>query len=107
MRGQLFVRLVGQYVSRRQDVLRDDGRTGRPILQLEPHTTGVYEARPRVVDENDFRFDALFSYRPTPGTVVFLGYGSTLAGGARLPLPRVWTGGRTPSSWSLSYLFRM
>jgi hypothetical protein len=72
----LFVRLVGQYVARRQDVLRDDGRTGRPILRLNP-TTGVYEARP-ASHANDFRFDALLSYRPTPGTVVFLGYGSAL-----------------------------
>ena len=72
----LFVRLVGQYVARQRDVLRDDGRTGRPILQLNA-TTGVYEARP-ASHTNDFRFDALFSYRPTPGTVVFLGYGSTL-----------------------------
>ncbi len=27
---------------------------------------------------NEFRSDILFSYRPGPGTVVFLGYGSTL-----------------------------
>ena len=27
---------------------------------------------------NDFRIDWLFSYRPTPGTVVFLGYGTSL-----------------------------
>jgi len=26
-----------------------------------------------------FRFDALFSYQPSPGTVLFLGYGNGLA----------------------------
>jgi len=27
---------------------------------------------------NSFRSDFLFSYRPTPGTVLFLGYGASL-----------------------------
>jgi hypothetical protein len=27
---------------------------------------------------NNFRSDFLFSYRPTPGTVLFLGYGASL-----------------------------
>ena len=27
---------------------------------------------------NEFRMDWLFSYRPTPGTLFYLGYGSTL-----------------------------
>jgi hypothetical protein len=27
---------------------------------------------------NDFRSDVLFSYRPNPGTVLFLGYGASL-----------------------------
>jgi hypothetical protein len=28
---------------------------------------------------NDFRSDLLFSYKPTPGTVFFLGYGASLS----------------------------
>ena len=39
--------------------------------------TGAY-TRTRRVTRNDFRVDWLFSYRPTPGTVFFLGYGSSL-----------------------------
>jgi hypothetical protein len=39
--------------------------------------TGTYvRTSPSV--RNDFRVDWLFSYRPTPGTVVFAGYGSSL-----------------------------
>jgi hypothetical protein len=72
----VFLRLVGQYVARRQDALRDDGRTDRPLLQLDG--TGTYvpiTARAA----NDLRLDWLFSYQPNPGTVIFAGYGSTLA----------------------------
>ena len=29
-------------------------------------------------DSNEFRMDWLFSYRPIPGTLVYLGYGSTM-----------------------------
>ena len=32
---------------------------------------------------NNLRVDWLLSYRPTPGTVVFLGYGSGFAGAER------------------------
>jgi hypothetical protein len=28
---------------------------------------------------NEFSMDWLFSYRPTPGTLVYLGYGSTMS----------------------------
>ena len=33
-------------------------------------------AGPSIV--NDFRSDVLFSYKPTPGTVFFFGYGASL-----------------------------
>ena len=72
----LFVRVVGQYVSDRLDALRDDGRTNRPILRLD-RATGAYVPT-AAVESNDVRFDALVSYRPTPGTVLFLGYGGSL-----------------------------
>ena len=73
----IFVRMVGQYVAQKQDALQDDGRTDRPIL-LRDAETGEYAAtRPR--RDNQLRFDALFSYQPNPGTVIFAGYGSTLA----------------------------
>ncbi len=73
----VFLRLVGQYVAREQDALRDDGRTNRPLLRLDS-TSGSYVpigAR----SGNDMRLDWLFSYQPNPGTVIFAGYGSTLA----------------------------
>jgi len=73
----VFLRLVGQYVAREQDALRDDGRTDRPLLRLD-ETSGTYVPfTPQT--RNDIRADALFSYQPSPGTVIFAGYGSTLA----------------------------
>jgi hypothetical protein len=73
----VFLRVVGQYVAREQDALRDDGRTNQPLLRLD-ETTGTYTAfAPQ--SRNDFRMDGLFSYQPSPGTVIFAGYGSSLA----------------------------
>lgn len=72
----IFVRLVGQYVASKQDALQDDGRTDRPLLVRNP-ITGVYDAT-RLQRFNQLRFDWLFSYQPTPGTVLFAGYGSSL-----------------------------
>jgi hypothetical protein len=70
----IFVRLVSQYVQQRTDSLGDDSRTGAPILIAGP---GGFQ-RSAVQANNVFQFDALFSYQPTPGTVVFVGYGSTM-----------------------------
>ena len=65
----LFVRVVAEYLSERQDILRD-AVTGEPLL------TGGVRFVP--VSANGLRVDALFSYEPTPGTVAFFGYGSSL-----------------------------
>ncbi|MFN8058232.1 MAG: DUF5916 domain-containing protein [Vicinamibacterales bacterium] len=79
----IFVRWVGEYDVERQDTLRDDSRTGWPILLRD--ATGAY--RPATgFSRGRLRQDWLFSYQPTPGTVVFAGYGSTLA--SRNPLER-------------------
>jgi hypothetical protein len=67
----VFVRLVGQYVSTEQS-LAIDPRTGSPLIG-----TGGCES-PGGCRSNDFRSDVLFSYRPSPGTVFFAGYGSDL-----------------------------
>lgn len=72
----VFVRAVGQYVAREQDALRDDGRTDRPLLRLDP-ASGAYVAL-GPLSSNELRYDWLFSYQPSPGTVFFAGYGSTL-----------------------------
>jgi len=64
----IFLRLVGQYAARSRSVLRD--RNGNPIL-----INGVLDTGETT---NEFSADWLFSYRPVPGTLVYLGYGSTL-----------------------------
>ncbi len=70
-----FVRLVGEYDASRQDSLRDDSRTNAPIL-IHDARTGLY-TRAVATSANRFRGDALVSYQPRPGTVFFVGYGST------------------------------
>lgn len=57
------------------DALRDDSRTGGTILLRDPVTGTFTRSAPAASDA--FRVDWLFSYRPTPGTVVFAGYGSS------------------------------
>jgi uncharacterized protein DUF5916 len=70
----LFVRLVGQYLQDKTDSLRDDSRTNAPILIAGP--SGV--TRSQASATNLFHVDALLSYQPVPGTVVFAGYGSNM-----------------------------
>jgi hypothetical protein len=80
----IFLRFVGQYDAQRTDALRDDSRTGAPILLCTaraPATGGGACATYTYAlgtATNALRVDWLFSYRPTPGTVVFAGYGSGL-----------------------------
>jgi len=71
-----FLRVVGEYDINRQDDLRDDGRTDRPIV-IRDGTTGLYE-RALGYENKRLRLDFLFSYQPVPGTVIFAGYGSRL-----------------------------
>ena len=65
----IFVRFVGQYTARQREALRDPV-SGYPLV-----INGVLTTR---IVTNDLRMDWLFSYRPSPGTLVYLGYGSTL-----------------------------
>lgn len=65
----LFVRLVGEYRAEREAELRD-ARTGNP-LRRGPNPFFAERS-------NGLRIDALFSYEPTPGTVAFFGYGSSM-----------------------------
>lgn len=73
----LFLRIVGQYDAAWQDSLRDDSRTNDPILIRNP-ATGIYE-RALTQSRNSLRVDWLVSFTPSPGTVMYLGYGSSLA----------------------------
>jgi Domain of unknown function (DUF5916) len=72
----IFLRLVGEYGREKQDSLRDDTRTEAPLLIFDEEADDF--VRTRAFTRSSFRGDLLFSYRPNPGTVVFLGYGSTL-----------------------------
>jgi hypothetical protein len=68
-RRGLFFRAVGEYRSERRAALVEPG-TGVPLL--------VGGAAQPVTEFNGLRADLLASFEPTPGTVAFLGYGSSL-----------------------------
>ena len=92
----IFVRLVGQYAARSRSALRD--RNGNPIL-----INGVLDAGDTT---NEFSADWLFSYRPVPGTLVYVGYGSTLEEPQQFRFQQLH---RTRDGFfgKISYLFRM
>jgi hypothetical protein len=71
----LLLRIVSQYESGLRAALRDP-RTGG--LLLVPGTTPGTFVPSIARASNALRTDWLFSYRPTPGTVFFAGYGNTL-----------------------------
>jgi len=71
----IFVRMVGQYDTQEKLDRRDDGRTNDPLLLR--NADGSF-TRLSGFKRNRVRADWLFSYQPTPGTVFFLGYGSSL-----------------------------
>ena len=102
----LFVRAVGEYRASKRDALRDDTRTGDPILFLDPKD-GVYKrGLASELTSNGFRADFLFSFQPTPGTVFFAGYGGSYRDSGRF---RFGDLNRTGDGFFLkaSYLFRM
>jgi hypothetical protein len=100
----VFCRVVAEYDARSQDDLRDDSRSERPILIRDP-ATGDYE-RALGSRRNRLRVDALFAWQPTPGTVFFAGYGSSLQGDAALTLRHL---SRQSDGFfvKFSYLFRL
>lgn len=65
----IFVRYIGQYFAEDQVALVDP-RSGQPL------SVNGTPAGPEIT--NAFRNDLLFSYKPTPGTVLFFGYGASL-----------------------------
>jgi Domain of unknown function (DUF5916) len=100
----IFLRLVGEYTTERRDALRDDTRTGAPILIFDPDANSY--SRASAFNHRSFRGDFLFSYQPNPGTVLFAGYGSTLRDPTELgsaSLRRAEDG----FFLKLSYLFQM
>jgi hypothetical protein len=103
----IFIRLVGEYAHEKQDSLRDDTRTEAPILIFDAGANDF--VRTRAFTRSTFRGDVLFSYQPTPGTVGFLGYGSTLADPRDPSLPQGSGMRRVQDGFflKLSYLFHM
>jgi hypothetical protein len=71
----MFVRYVGQYTAQRRAELRDP-TTGLRLVIDAATTQRIGPAAGAVTA--DFRNDFLFSFKPTPGTVLFLGYGTSL-----------------------------
>lgn len=99
----IFLRYVGEYATNYQDTLRDDSRTGLPIVFVRPDGTFSAASGFR---QRTWRNDWLFSYQPTPGTVLFAGYGNALSNPddpPGQPLRRT----RDGFFLKLSYLFRM
>jgi hypothetical protein len=98
----IFLRAVGQYTALYQDALRDDSRSNDPLLIPGPGGTLI---RAVASSNNRFQLDWLFSYLPTPGTVIYLGYGSTLSEPEAFGFNRL-TRERDSYFVKLSYLFR-
>lgn len=96
----IFLRYVGQYFAQEQAPPMDP-RSGEPIVVELESAAGAGESAIR-----EFRSDMLFSYKPTPGTVILLGYGATLSE----PHSFRFSNLRRESDGvflKLSYLFRM
>ena len=70
----VFLRVVGELDGSEQDDLRDETRTGFPLI--------INGKKALASKSRTFRGDLLFSYQPTPGTVMFLGYGGQADGRA-------------------------
>jgi hypothetical protein len=71
----MLVRGVAEYQSNQQDDLRDDSRTGDPLLRRL--RDGSY-VRLTGGKTNELRPELLFAYTPVPGTVFFAGYGGSV-----------------------------
>jgi hypothetical protein len=97
----VFVRIVGQYAASFQDSLRNDAGAGEPILIRRG---GTY-VRALGGTTNAFRADWLFSFVPSPGTVVYAGYGSTMTEPESFRFSGL-TRSRDGYFLKLSYLFR-
>lgn len=93
----MFVRVVSQYTATRREALVDP-RSGAVIVLASGPST--------VTSSNVLRTDWLFSYRPAPGTVFFLGYGGSMTEEDPLAFQRLR---RTSDSFFIkgSYVFRL
>ncbi len=100
---KVFVRVIGELSDLKQDDLRDAGRTNAPIYFLG---SGGTLSRAAAFDRKRGRLDFLFSFLPSPGNIVYLGYGDAL--GANQPQgPATLQRTRDVFFAKLSYLFRV
>lgn len=92
----IFVRVVSQYTATRREALLDP-RTGAVIVLGSGPSTATAS--------NVLRTDWLFSYRPAPGTVFFVGYGGSMTEEDPLAFQRLR---RTSDAFFVkgSYVFR-
>ena len=97
-----FVRVIGEYYAEYTDALRDDSRTGHPLL-LRTASGGF--ARTVAETRNSLRGDVLLAYTPAPGTLVYLGYGARMAEPESFRFTRVQRA-NDALFVKLSYLFR-
>jgi hypothetical protein len=97
-----FVRAIGEYRADRVDELRDDSRTGYPLLVR--NSAGIFQRTTAGVS-NSLRGDLLLAYTPQPGTVFYLGYGARMGEPAAFRFEGI---DRTSDAFFLkaSYLFR-
>jgi len=100
---QMFVRVIGELAGVRQDDLRDAGRTDAPVFFRS--SSGAL-TRATAYDRQRARLDFLFSFLPSPGNVVYLGYGDALAEN-RPAGPTNFQRTRNVFFAKLSYLFRI
>jgi hypothetical protein len=96
----IFLRVVTQYDGLKVDSLRDDSRSNDPILVK----TSTGYRRATAVTRGGLRADWLFSYQPNPGTVLFMGYGASVASDEFRPTALERIGDGFFVKWS--YLFR-
>ena len=100
----IFVRVIGEYFADQTDVLRDDSRTNNPLLVFD--RASQKWVRTAATVNNNVRADFLFSYKPTPGTVFYAGYGAQMNEPESFTFRRV-DRARDAFFLKASYLFRL
>jgi hypothetical protein len=99
----IFFRYVGEYATSYQDALRDDSRSDLPIVFINDDGSYVVAGQSR---RRNMRNDWLFSYQPSPGTVLFAGYGNAYTSPETVGGPRLERV-RDGFFFKLAYVFRL
>ena len=96
------LRVISQYSVDSRDVLRDDSRTNLPLV-IKSGSTYVPAT---AYDNRGLQTNFLFTYLPTPGTVVYFGYGNLRQQPDGLNRPQL-SAVQSDFFLKLSYLWRM